>query len=232
MVGAGASLHLMRYRTAQHRIDGVRRLRRVERQTRQGLLSTLYHHTDTADLVYTIRGPEAWRAQVTATYTQFTEFSIPIVIGQRSSEDSDREIHQQILHSTQDLRIDGDTTRVWRLEMVQSFGDSVSPTAAMDVRLRLDKTEYEVVAMTAAGPLAAKSRPVVTLLPQTSGWMVTGDGLPILVVQTSGGGILGQNDWRLWMPRNITAADRNKRTALAMMILASTATSPFGGAEH
>jgi hypothetical protein len=220
---------MMRFRTPLYRIDDVKGLRRIERNSRSSILFPTYIHTDTADLAYRIRGPDGWHGRVTASYTQRTEASTVHTVDVRGVTSSEREFDRLEFRSVQELRIDGDPQRVWRLEMSQVIGDTVRPAAATALRLRLDAEEYTVVAMTTAGPAQENTQPAVSLVPRTEGWMVTFQGRPILVVQTAAGGILGQNDRRLWLPSEVSSADRGVRTALAMMLLAVSARHPFGG---
>lgn len=68
---------------------------------------------------------------------------------------------------------------------------------------------------------------VSRIIPRARGRMLEEDGLPFAVVQASGGGLLGANDNRAWVPAGLTFEERQERVAVLIMLLMRDSRMPF-----
>ncbi len=218
MIELGASTHLPRYRVDGLAVRDVARVRARRSDGDAGFFRNQFTKRDSVDLTYQLHGPDGWRATATVEYILESDVTPPAGIGRSNPDDERRVVNRQEFRSVQRLALAADTSRWWTLDRHTVQLAPGSSLATSTHRLRRGPRELTVVPVSPWGP-TAPSAPRSLLSPVAEGWLIQDGERPLGVVQSAGGGLLGANDARAWIPSGIAAEERRERIAALVMLL-------------
>jgi len=224
------SVNLEQYRSPEVRMGSVDRVRTRQHTDRKGFLWRRQVLTDTVEMRYQFRGSDSWTALASARFVQTSDVTTPIRIGGRSDdedENDDRIWHHRGFHSTQRLQVGSDSSDVWELVSRWEYSQDGVGAADQTLTLRHGDRAFRLLPVTPSGPDTASRLRGSSIIPRARGWMLEENGLPYAVVQANGGGILGNNDTRAWVPAGLTPEERHERVAVLMMLLIRDSRMPF-----
>lgn len=217
MIEWGASTHLPRYRVDGLAVRDVDRVRARRNDDAAGFFRNQFTKRDSVDLTYQLHGPDGWRATATVEYILESDVTPPAGLGRSNPEDERRVVNRQEFRSVQRLALAADTAEWWSLERhTVQLAPGIS-FATSTHRLRRGPRELTVVPVSPQGPKAPTAPR--SLIPVAEGWLIQDGELPLAVVQSAGGGLLGANDARAWVPSGITVEERRERIAALLMLL-------------
>lgn len=214
---APVAINLPRYRVDGLAVRDVDRARARQNDGDAGFFRKQFTKRDSVDLTYQLHGPDGWRATATAEYILESDVVPPFGIGRSNPEDDRRVVSRQEFRSVQRLTLAADTSKWWTLERHSVLLAPGISFATSTHRLRRGPRELTVVPVSPRGPKSPNApRP---LIPVAAGWLIQDGELPLAVVQSSGGGMLGANDARVWIPSGIPTEERRERIAALLMLL-------------
>jgi hypothetical protein len=218
MIELSASTDLPRYRVDGLAVRDVDRVRARQSDGSAGFFRNQFTKRDSVDLTYQLHGPGGWRATATVEYALESDITPPAGIGRSNPNDDRRVVERQAFRSVQRLALAADTSAWWTLERHTLQLAPGTPFAASTHRLMRGPRELSVVPVSPRGPKAAHT-PRSPLRPVAEGWLIRDGDRPLAVVQSAGGGLLGANDARAWIPSGISAEERRERIAALLMLL-------------
>ncbi len=231
LIEYGISTNLPNYRSPELRIADIERVRSRQHSDRKGFLWRRHIANDTVDLRYNFRGNDGWTGTVSAQFVQASDVTTPLrnFINTNSKDDEDLEDRvwrHRAVESTQRLATTSDSADAWVLRYRYEFSAAREIPHTIELSLHRGTHELRLVAVSPTGVKDGGPRSVWGI-PRAAGWMIEADGLPFGVVQTHGGGILGGNDTRAWVPSGLSSAERQERLAVMMMLLVHESQAPF-----
>lgn len=218
MIELSAFTYLPSYRVDGLAVRHVNRVRARQSDGSAGFFRNQFTKRDSVDLTYQLHGPDGWRATGTVELTMESDISPPAGIGRSNPNDDRRVVDRQEFRSVQRLALASDTSKWWTLERHTLQLAPGTPFASSTHRLMRGPRELTVVPVSPRGPKAAHT-PRSPLRPVAEGWLIRDGDRPLGVVQSWGGGLLGANDARAWIPSGISAEERRERIAALLMLL-------------
>lgn len=218
MIEWSIAVNLPRYRVDGLAVQDVDRVRARRNDTAAGFFRNQFTKSDSVDLTYQLHGPGGWRAIATAEYIMESDVTPPAGVGRSNPEDERRVVNRQVFRSVQRLTLAADTSKWWTLERHTVQLAPGTPYSASTHQLLRGARALTVVPVSPNGPRSSPA-PRSTLRPVAAGWLIKDGELPLAVVQSVGGGLLGANDARAWIPSGISAEERRERVAALLMLL-------------
>ncbi len=214
-----ASVGLPRYELGEYSIENVDRILRRSNERARGIIDRSIVQRDSEVVAFDLRARDGAKARVTATFSSMSEWSRVFVIGARQPGD-DLILEEQTVTSRFDIIVNGDSTRALTVEVRESSGRRAVGGSYV-VKILRDGQELKSTFVTFTGPRSGRPIPQMEMPLQARGIMISDGDVPLGVVQYRGNGVMGNNDTRAWLPRNLERNERLERAALLICMVLS-----------
>jgi hypothetical protein len=214
-----ASVGLPRYELGGHSIENVDQTFRRSNERARGIIDPSIVQRDSEVVAFDVRARDGAKARVTATFLFLSEWSRVFVIGARQPGD-DLILEEQTVTSRFDIIVNGDSSRALTVEVRESSGRRAVGESYV-VKIFHDGRELNSTFVTFTGPRSGRPIPQMEMPLQARGIMISEGDVPLGVVQYRGNGVMGNNDTRAWLPRNLEPIDRLERATLLLCMVLS-----------